>query len=231
MAEPRSLKISGYHGSTVHSQYKVADKPSGWLGILLPGLNYSMDMPLMFFTREMLLWRGVDVLNLNPAARSAEFQSASEGEQLSWLQADLQAGIQAGLAQKNYRGLILAGKSIGTLALATIGASIEDKIETAWVWITPLLRRDVVMQAAMGVKGRQAFLCGGADSTYKASRMEQILARQPLASAYIADSANHSLEVPGDDQKTFTGFSKAMIFLGKFLDQDLSTATTGEVGD
>ncbi|MRR31645.1 hypothetical protein EG834_15245 [bacterium] len=190
-------------------------------------MNYNMDMPILFFARRLLLWRGVDVFNLNPNTRSTAFQSASETDQLIWLQADMQAGIPTGLAQSNYRQLILVGKSIGSLAIATVVEYAQALLPTAFVWLTPLLRNEVVFQAAMNAAGPQVHLCGGADSTYKADRLQRILSTKPNASAYIADGANHILEVPGNDQATFTGFSGAMLFLGKFLDSVLAPTSAG----
>jgi hypothetical protein len=227
MADPRSLSIIGFNQQPLDNQFWPSEKSVGTLAILLAGLNYNMDMPILFFARRLLLWRGVDVLNLNPNTRSNAFKNAPEPDQLTWLQADMQAGIQAGLAQSNYRQLILVGKSIGSLAIATVLEYAQAFLPTTSVWLTPLLRYEVVFQAAMNTPGPQVHLCGGADSTYKADRLQQILNTKPNASAFIAEGANHILEVPGDDQATFTGFSGAMLFLGKFLDSILPPTGTG----
>ena len=222
MVYPRTLSLTDYTGQELANQFWTADRPVGWLAVLLPGLGYSSDMPLLFFTRRMLLWRGVDVLNLNLATRSAAFQGASEAEQLTWLKADVLSGIEAGLSQGEYRGLILAGKSIGSLAIAGAVEHAQDRIPTALVWLTPLLKLDVVVQAALSVSGPQVYLCGDADSTFVPERLQQILSAKPQASAYVAKDANHSLEVPGNDRATFQGFSEAMLFLGKVLDAVLA---------
>ncbi|MHB0987044.1 MAG: hypothetical protein ACYC3P_00090 [Bellilinea sp.] len=222
MVDPRTLGLTDYTGQELANQFWAADRPVGWLAVLLPGLGYSSDMPLLFFTRRMLLWRGVDVLNLNPATRSTAFQDASEAEQLVWLKADVLAGIEAGLAQREYRGLILAGKSIGSLAIAGVVEQAQNLLPTALVWLTPLLKWDVVLKAALAARGPQVYLCGDADSTFVPERLQQILSAKPQASAYVAKDANHSLEVPGNDQATFQGFSEAMLFLGKVLDAVLA---------
>ena len=227
MADPRTLPIIGFNQQPLDNQFWPSDQSIGTLAILLSGLNYTMDMPLMFFTRRLLLWRGVDVLNLNPNTRSTAFQGTNEADQLTWLQGDMQAGIQAGLAQSNYQQLILVGKSIGSLAIAMGEEYAQALLPTALVWLTPLLRYEAVFQAALKATGPQVHICGGADSTYKPDRLQQILATKPNASAFIAEGANHILEVPGDDQATFTGFSGAMLFLGKFLDSILASASAG----
>ncbi len=227
MADPRSLLIIGFNQQPLDNQFWPSDSSVGTLAILLAGLNYNMDMPLMFFARRLLLWRGVDVLNLNPNTRSTAFQGTNEADQLTWLEADMRAGIHAGLAQSNYQQLILAGKSIGSLAIATVVEYAQSLLPTALVWLTPLLRYEAVFQAALKASGPQVHICGGADSTYKPDRLQQILAAKPNASAFVAEGANHILEVPGNDQATFTGFSGAMLFFGKFLDSLLTPSSAG----
>jgi hypothetical protein len=229
MADPRILPIIGFNQQPLDNQFWPSDQSVGSLAILLSGLNYNMDMPILFFARRLLLWRGVDVLNLNPNTRSTAFQSGSETEQLTWLQGDMHAGIQAGLAQSNYQQLILVGKSIGSLAIATGLEYAQALLPTASVWLTPLLRYEAVFQAALQASGPQVHVCGGADSTYKPDRLQQILTAKPNASAFIAEGANHILEVPGNDQATFTGFSGAMLFLGKFLDSVLAPTNAGAI--
>ncbi|MHB8112875.1 MAG: hypothetical protein ACYDHA_05390 [Bellilinea sp.] len=225
MGDPRTLSLTDYTGQELANLFWAADLPVGWLAVVLPGLGYTSDMPLLFFTRRMLLWRGVDVLNLNLATRSAAFQGVSEAEQLAWLTADVLAGIKAGLAQCEYRGLILAGKSIGSLAIAGAVEQAQNLLPTALVWLTPLLKWDVVFKAALSARGPQVYLCGNADSTFAPERLQQILSAKPQASAYVAKDANHSLEVPGNDRATFLGFSEAMLFLGKYLDAVLAPST------
>lgn len=219
MAEPFSLKVKGYDGKPLANLYWPAEKSNGWLAIILPGLNYTSDMPLLFFTRRLLQWRGVDTLNLNPAARSDAFQNSSNELQLAWLKADVLAGLKTGLEQKNYQGVVLAGKSIGSLAIAQAVSQAESLLPTAIVWLTPLMHDPVVLDAAFGAIGPQAHICGGADPTYIPEALSQILAKKPRARAFIAPGGNHILEVPGDERATFDGIGKAMLFLGEFLDE------------
>lgn len=219
MAEPYQLKVEGYDGKPLSNLFWPAEKSNGWLAIIIPGLNYTSDMPVMFYTRRLLQWRGADTLNLHPAARSDAFQNSSDELQLAWLRADVLAGLKAGLEQRTYRGIVLAGKSIGSLAIAQAVSQAESLLPTAIVWLTPLLRTQVVLDAALGAAGPQAHICGGADATYIPEALNQILAKKPRARAFIAPGGNHILEVPGDEPATFTGIRDAMLFLGKFLDE------------
>ncbi|MHB0924340.1 MAG: hypothetical protein ACYC6H_11765 [Bellilinea sp.] len=224
MTEPIQYEIYDFRGQALANQFWAADEPNGWLSLILPGRGYTSDMPLMFFTRRMLLWRGVDVLNLNPAARSDAFQNSTEEEKLTWLKADVLSGLTAGLSARNYKGILLAGKSIGSLAIAQAVAEAETYLPTTLIWITPLMRWQVVVDAALKAVGPQVHVCGGADPTYDAEKLNQIIAEKPLANAFVAPGANHILEVQGDEQATFRGICEAMLFVGNFLDRTFANA-------
>lgn len=225
MTEPVEYTISDFRGQTLANQFWAADEPNGWLGLILPGRGYTSEMPLMFFTRRMLLWRGVDVLNLNPATRSDAFQNSTDEEQLAWLKADVLSGLKAGLSARNYKGIILAGKSIGSFAIAQAVAEAEAYLPTTLIWITPLLRWQLVVDAALKAVGPQVHVCGGEDPTYDAEILNQILAEKPLANAFIAPGADHILEVQGDEQATYRGIFDAMLFVGNFLDRTFANVS------
>lgn len=222
MIEPIQLRIEGYDGKPLSNLFWLADSPNGWLAVILPGRGYTSDMPLLFFTRQLLRWRGIDVLNLNPSTQSEGYQSASGEMQLAWLKSDVLAGLTVGLSQKRYKGIVLAGKSLGSLAIAQAETQAESLLPTGIAWLTPLLRFKVVMDAALKASGPQVYLCGGSDEAYIPEKLSHILAQKPLSKAFVAPGANHNLEVPGDDQATFHGFSGAMLALGAFLDELLN---------
>ncbi len=219
MPDLKQLNIPAFNGVPLPNQFWPAEHPNNWLAILLPGLNYTHDMPLMYFTRRLLMQRGIDVLNLNPNTRSGSFQNATQEAQLAWLKADMISGLGVGLSQGNYQGVILAGKSIGTLSIAGALEQAEALLPTILLWITPLFKWEVVNQAAMQAEGPQLFLCGSADPTFVPKTLEKILAEKPLASAFIAPGANHNLECEGDVKEAFNGIFQGMAFMADFLDQ------------
>lgn len=219
MPNLKQLNIPTSNGPSLANQFWPAEHPINWLAILLPGLNYTHDMPLMFFTRRLLMRRGIDVLNLSPNIRSDTFQNASPEAQLEWLKADVISGLGVGLSQGNYQGVIIAGKSIGTLSIAGALDQAEALLPTIPLWITPLLKWEAVTDAAMRAGGPQLFLCGNADPTFVPNALEEILAEKPLAKAFIAPGANHNLENEGDERDTFIGIFQGMAFMADFLDQ------------
>lgn len=218
---PSQLSIVNASGRSLSNLFFRADHANGWLALVLPGLGYSADMPLLYYSKMLLFDRGVDVLQLMPATQSPEFQSLDAKNREGWLRRDILAGLEVGLRQRSYRGLVLVGKSIGSISVALALPTAQSRLPTCAVWLTPLFREAIVMDAAFSCKGPSFFLCGSADSTYQQEKMDSILKLNPKAIAWIAAGADHSIEINGDEEATFQAMKEGMQTLGRFLDEAL----------
>lgn len=218
MNPPVSLDVQGYGGRRVENRFWRNTQPVGWLAVLLPGMGYHSDKPLLYYTRMTLLHRGLDVLDLMPGTSSEEFQQAAVETRLAWLDSDMKAGIESGLAQGSYQGILLAGKSIGTIGVALGLPFAASRLATAAVWLTPLLREPVLVEAAMRCESRQLFVCSWADQTFRQDRLEQILETCPLAVSWVAPQGNHSLEIEGDERASLHLLSQVVETTAKFID-------------
>lgn len=221
MKPPTTLSIQTASGRVVDNRFFDAGLSNGWLALVLPGLAYSADMPLLYYSKLLLLNRSVDVLQLMPATLSAEFQALDAAGRQEWLRQDVLAGLEAGLAQRDYRGILLVGKSIGTIGVALALREAEARLPSVAVWLTPLFREKVVMDAAMTDEGPAFFLCGGADTTYLHDSLDQILKARTKAIACVIPKADHSLELGGDEDGTFDALRQGMQALARFLDDVL----------
>lgn len=221
MKPPVTLSIKTATGRGLDNRFFAADHANGWLALLLPGLGYSADMPLLYYSKLLLLNRGVDVLQLMPATLSEEFQALDGSDRQDWLRADMLAGLHTGLAQRNYRGIVLVGKSIGSIAVALGLETAQSSLPTLAVWLTPLFRETVVMDAAHSCKDASFFLCGGADSTYLHDNLDAILKQNTKAIACVIPGADHSLELGGDEEGTFHAIQEGMQALARFLDDSV----------
>lgn len=221
--EITSLEFNGYGGAPVANHYfrPAVSSQVPTLAIILPGLSYSGDMPLLYYTRLLLLQRGADVLQLDTSYASPNFQKATRQEQAMWLGADATAAVKAGrAAQPDHAAsmpqrLILAGKSIGTVALAYLVSSSEPDATT--VWLTPLLRQPLIVQAVLQCNGPTMCIAGTGDATFEAAALESIQAAG--AEVMIIEGANHSLEIPGDIFQSLKNLNTVVQGLAGFLDR------------
>jgi hypothetical protein len=218
-----SLNIKGHGGTPLPNRFLKQAGRAGGLAVFLPGLNYMCDNPLLYYTANLLVARGVDVLQLWANYAVPEHQSLSKGDQLKWLLDDAGALIAAGRGQRDYGHLILVGKSIGTLTMGALFGQFDSLADASSIWFTPLIRYPFVVEGALHARGKALFLAGTADATYDAGAMARIEAREG-ARVMVVDDANHSLEIPGDTPHSLDVMKNIVQTVGTFLDKEVFAA-------
>ena len=217
MAEIRklSLPVFGYNGTTVPNRFYQQAGAARDLAVMLPGLNYTCDMPLLFYPGRLLVERGADVLEVHADYTLAAFQAKERVEQVAWLGQDAQAAVQAGMRQRLYQRLILIGKSIGTLSLAYLVTQGGYATATT-IWLTPLLRQPWLVQAAAQCRGPALFVAGSGDSTFDPAALANIQ-QATGARSLILEGANHILEIPGQLHRSLAWMGEYLQEIERFL--------------
>ena len=216
-----SLEINGFGGAPLPNRLlrlKGATPPA--LGVIFPGLRYSCDMPLLYYTTRLLLRSGIDVLQVQRDYTQPAYQSAHRLEQLQMLGQDAQAAIAGGLAQGGYSRLVLVGKSIGTLVLAYLGSSLSQPPFVS-VWLTPLLDQPLLVEAACSSTAPGLFVAGSGDALYDPAALERIRFTAQ-AEVQVFPGADHSLELPSDLPGSLAILGEYLQGLGSFLDRNLN---------
>lgn len=218
MAEIRiiSLPVSGYNSTAVPNRFFQQTGAARDLAVVLPGLNYTCDMPLLYYPARLLVEHGADVLQVHANYTLPAFQSRERVEQVAWLGQDAQGAVEAGMKQRFYERLILIGKSIGTLSLAYLVTQGGYATATT-IWLTPLLRQPWLAQAAAQCRGPALFVAGTGDPTYDPAAMEKIQ-QATGARTFILERANHSLEIPGELQRSVAWMSEYIQEIERFLE-------------
>ena len=87
-----TLAITGYRDEPVPHTFLRQDQAARHVAILLPGIGYSCDMPLLYYPARLLLARGADVLRVEYGYQQrADFKTATADEQGRWVVADVTA--------------------------------------------------------------------------------------------------------------------------------------------
>ncbi len=210
-----TLSITGYAGHAVPNRFFRQDGRAHTLAVLFPGLRYSCDMPLLYYPFKLLFGGGADVLQVRSDYTLTSYQSLPVGERAAWLAADAQAAMQAARVQGEYSRLVLIGKSIGTVALASL---VPHEPEAITIWLTPLLRNPHLIAPAEQNRGAALFIAGTADDLYHASALEQIRSASG-AQVELIEAGNHSLEIEGDFFASLRALEQVMRSIARFLDQ------------
>jgi hypothetical protein len=170
----------------------------GRCAVLLPGVRYFSQAPLLWFAREAAQARGWSVLELSERAPADE-------EPFAWMRARAERALEAASADT----VVVIGKSLGSAA-----APLVAERRLAAVWLTPLLiRPDVV--AALGSSSAPSLLVGStADPTWSDGE-------QPEGDSIVVvefDGLDHSLQVEGDPLASLDVLRQVTERIGAFLE-------------
>ena len=221
--EISTLKIAGYADLPLPNRFFRVNQPSHThpktLAVILPGLNYTCDMPLLYYPAKILMGRGADILQVHSDYTIPIYRSANRQNQAVWLATDAQAALRAGRSQGDYRQLVLIGKSIGSLALASL-VSMDPELPAVAVWLTPLLTQPRLVESAANSRLPGLFVASRSDPTFDGAALDRIKERVPT-DVLLFDGANHSLEIPGDAFQSLEILRQVLQGLQSFLDQHL----------
>src|SRR5205085_11493274 len=168
------LAITGYRDEPVPHTFLRQDEHARHVAILLHGIGYTCDMPLLYYPARLLLARGADVLRVEYAYQQREdFTATTAEEQGRWVVADVTAACHAVLAQREYEQVTFVAKSLGTLALGAVLAADARLAHAHTVWLTPLLRIDHLRARIARWGGHSLFVIGTADPYYDAAYLAE----------------------------------------------------------
>jgi hypothetical protein len=219
MYTAQTLQIVGYRDAAVPHTFLRQEAETGHLALLLPGIAYTCDNPLLYYPGRLLLDKGTDLLRVEYAYnKNEQYGAASQAEQGQWLDADVTAAYRAAVAQRPYERITLVGKSLGTLAMSHLLATEDGLAGATAVWLTPLLRFEQPRRqiARWGRGGRSLFVIGSADPYYDAAglaEVEQATGGQSL----VIEGADHSLEISGDTARSLEALQRVIQAIQEFI--------------
>lgn len=211
-----SLDVKGHANTALLNRFLKQVGESSALAVMLPGLNYSCDSPLFFYTTSICMAHSIDVLQLWANYNTSAFQSLSEKDQLRWLVEDATALITAGHAQRNYAHLILAGKSISTLTLGALFGDSDAYQGAFAIWLTPLMRYPVVVRGMSRARPKSLFIGGSADRSLNANLLGT-QHRFSYRENIIIEGADHSLQIPGDLPRSLDAMKEIVAAVETFI--------------
>lgn len=209
------LEVYAHQEIPLSNKFIKHKTPSDRLALIFPGLRYTCDMPLLYYSTELLLERGCDVLQLWIDSEAPEFEPISQAELTQQLLEYSEALLIAGKNGGTYNDLLLVGKSLGTLTMTLMLTNDQAFLNETTIWFTPLVNLPPVSQVMLSLSG-PAFIAGGdADPTFEQEAVSQIKAK-PNTTVTVLKDANHSLEIPGDPIRSLQILSRVLIDLTGF---------------
>jgi hypothetical protein len=144
--------------------------------VLLPGVRYFSQAPLLWFAREAAQARGWSVVEVDERA-------PDDQEPFEWMRDQAQRALEAAAGAEL---VVVVGKSLGSAAAPMVSGPA--------VWLTPLLIRPEIVEA-LGSAAAPALLVGSpADPTWGNGTVPDNSALEVLE----LEGLDHSLQVSGD---------------------------------
>lgn len=217
MYTAQTLAITGFGGEPVPHSFLRQETATRHLAVMLPGIAYTCDHPLLYYPARLLLDGGADVLRVEYSYNAdATFRSAAPDEQGGRLHADTSAACRAALAERPYERITLVGKSLGTLAMSQLLTEEVALAGAAAVWLTPLVRLPRVRERIARWGGRSLFVIGSADAHYDPAALKEV-EQATGGESVIVEGADHSMEIPGDMARSLEALQQVMRAIERFM--------------
>lgn len=214
-----SLTILGYHGENVANTFFRQDAPTKHLVIILPGAGYSARMPMLYYTVNLCLEHGSDILTVDYDYRSPAARRESNFEDR--LTENVTAAIRVALGQRNYEQVTLIGKSIGTRAMSWLLAKDELHLKSAFkfktVWLTPVWSDPEVFSFMKSWSGEALYIIGTADHGYFSEESKQQLMELKNTDVVTIKDADHSLDIDRDIRGSLDAIYSTISAIEKFV--------------
>lgn len=146
--------------------------------VLLPGVRYFSQAPLLWFAREAAQAEGWSVLEVSERA-------PADADPFAWMSERAERALTATSATQ----VGFVGKS-----LASVAAPLATQRALPAVWLTPLLERPEVNEALAAVTRPTLIVGSPADPTWSGGSVPDTEALDVLE----LDGLDHSLQVAGD---------------------------------
>lgn len=196
------VEAIGHDGRPVPYDLTGTTIPGQRRTVLIPGLGYTVDMPVFYYLEQAAILASSDVVLLRPRWRSdPEFREISPLERGRWVADDIAAVLEAvaSFAPGATGGLTLIAKSLGTLGMAALIQSghVSALPDTRTVWLTPLLRDEVTQQVLRATGIPSLIVVGTADPYFDQDAIDAARTNPAIWTSVHPD-ADHSLDVPDD---------------------------------
>ena len=165
--------------------------------VVLPGVRYFSQAPLLWFAREAAQAGGWSVLELSERA-------PGDQEPFAWMRDRAERALDATSAST----VVVVGKSLGSAA-----APLVAERGLAAVWLTPLLIRPDVVDGLRAATAPCLLVGSSADETWSNGE-------QPGGDAVEVvefDGLDHSLQVEGDPMASLDVLREVTERIGAFL--------------
>jgi len=220
-----SLPIDGYRGHSVKNTLYRRELPSDHLVLIFPDTLYPSAAPLLYYTRELLLGGGADVLTV-------EGDYEGEWRNLRFLE-DVVAVYETAVLYHPFDRLTVVGKSLGTLAAAHLVREARLPEQAEVVWIAPPTDAASIIETLHECHNRSLVIAGSypgsrpaaglkARAAASGDRAELLALREnDRMTVHLFEGADDNLERAGEPLVSLDLLASYVHLLADFLELPL----------
>lgn len=180
------------------------------LAVFFPGIGYTVDKPLLYFSRKLAADAGFEILLLPYTGFPQKVKGDRSKMEESWRIALSQSReMLSGILLSDFKEILFVGKSIGTAVAAEIASQSPAQDRIRFVLYTPLEET-----FAFPLGDALAFT-GTADPWVRAGLIPELCHERKIPCHVVSD-ANHSLET-GDIPEDLDNLKKIMKKTDRFI--------------
>jgi len=170
-------------------------------------------MPALYYSRNILLSRGFDILTFEYSfqSRGVDFNL----EVVPSVLVDAESAVQAVLKEKDYHEFILVGKSLGTRVLSSLMVKYPELTNSKAIYLTPVFSEGFNQLTAQ-VKQDALMVIGTDDQFYVPELISQLKAKKEFR-LIVLEGADHGLEIKDNWSKSIEFMKTICEEVEKFL--------------
>ena len=178
------------------------------IGLVFPGAAYGQDRPLCMLTRDVFVAAGAEVILSDRLYGMDPTLSALTGDDReNCIATDSGGFARAAFDRAAGKLVLLAGKSIGTTAVAHAIKQVPDLAAGYSIWLTPLWKDEAIFSTIAAAGSRAYVLIGTADPQWDPAVLEALNKKaQKLAKSLpvvqVVEGADHGMSVAGNAAAT-----------------------------
>ena len=167
----------------------------GRCAVVLPGIRYFSQAPLLWFAREAAQARGWSVVEVDERAPAGE-------EPFRWMRERAKRALDSASAAERK---VVIGKSLGSVAATLVSCPA--------VWLTPLLTEREIADALAATTAPTLLVGSPADPTWGHGAVPDNEALEVME----LDGLDHSLQVSGDPRASLDALGRVTARVDAFL--------------
>ncbi|WP_374989123.1 alpha/beta hydrolase [Priestia megaterium] len=158
---------------------------------MFSGLGYTYEKPLLYYVTMLMLKHGIDVVHIH-YTYPKELMTKSTDEIADVMMQDIDLVLQDVLSHNDYKNIIFAGKSIGTIPLIQRIMKDEAYKDAELLLLTPLLTRTELFKSLLKCTHKGLIVIGTRDHYYT---QEVYQLKTNKMNIQVIENADHSLDV------------------------------------